>query len=264
MVSVNQLDDRYPPDPVNGHEVGDGRVGLAAIRMITKTRGRTGFAPHDAQDLTQAFFERLLERNWIGDADRERGRFRTFLLTAMSRFLANEWDKARAQKRGGQAVHVPVQLDTAETRYGHEPADNSTPEQCYERRWALTLLDTVLRRLRAGGLKTAILSNGEPKMLEAGAHSAGLDGLLDAILSVEEVGAFKPEPRVYQLAVERLGVPADAIAFQSSNAWDVHGAACFGLRPVWINRQNAPRERLPGAPEHELGDLSGLPALLGL
>jgi RNA polymerase sigma factor (sigma-70 family) len=110
---------------------------------------RRGFSAHDAQDLTQAFFERLLERRWISDADRERGRFRTFLLTAMSRFLANEWDKARAQKRGGHVIHVPVQLDTAETRYGHEPADNSTPEQCYERRWALTLLDTVLRRLRA-------------------------------------------------------------------------------------------------------------------
>jgi RNA polymerase sigma factor (sigma-70 family) len=110
---------------------------------------RRGHSEHDAQDLTQAFFARLLERHWVGDADRERGQFRTFLLTAMSRFLANEWDRLRVQKRGGLAIHVPVQLDTAETRYGHEPADNSTPEQCYERRWALTLLDTVLQRLRA-------------------------------------------------------------------------------------------------------------------
>ena len=110
---------------------------------------RRGHSAHDAQDLTQAFFARLLERHWVGDADQELGRFRTFLLTAMSRFLANEWDKQGAQKRGGHVVHVPVQLDTAETRYGHEPADNSTPEQCYERRWALTLLDTVLQRLRA-------------------------------------------------------------------------------------------------------------------
>jgi RNA polymerase sigma factor (sigma-70 family) len=110
---------------------------------------RRGHSAHDAQDLTQAFFARLLERHWVGDADQELGRFRTFLLTAMSRFLANEWDKQSAQKRGGHMIHVPVQLDTAETRYGHEPADNSTPEQCYERRWALTLLDTVLQRLRA-------------------------------------------------------------------------------------------------------------------
>lgn len=110
---------------------------------------RRGHPAEDAQDLTQAFFARLLERHWVSDADRERGRFRTFLLTAMSRFLSNEWDKARAQKRGGGVAHVPIQLDTAETRYGHEPADSCTPEQCYERRWALTLLDTVLQRLRA-------------------------------------------------------------------------------------------------------------------
>jgi len=110
---------------------------------------RRGHAAPDAQDLTQAFFARLLARHWVGDADRERGRFRTFLLTAMSRFLADEWDKARAQKRGGGVAHVPIQLDTAETRYGHEPADHGTPEQGYERRWALTLLETVLQRLRA-------------------------------------------------------------------------------------------------------------------
>lgn len=110
---------------------------------------RRGQSAADAQDLTQAFFARLLERNWVGDADRTRGRFRTFLLTAMSRFLAGEWDKVRAQKRGGGQTHVPLQLDTAETRYGLEPADDRTPEQSYERRWALTLLDTVLRRLKA-------------------------------------------------------------------------------------------------------------------
>jgi len=109
---------------------------------------RRGHPAHDAQDLTQAFFAQLLARHWVGDADRERGRFRTFLLTAMSRFLSDEWDKLRAQKRGGGIVHVPVQLDTAETRYGHEPVDNCTPEQCYEHQWALTLLENVLRRLR--------------------------------------------------------------------------------------------------------------------
>jgi len=109
---------------------------------------RRGYSPHDAQDLTQAFFARLLERNWVSSADEEQGRFRTFLLTAMSRFLSDEWDKVRAQKRGGNATHLPLQLDTGETRYGHEPADNRTPEQCFERRWALTLLDTVLQRLR--------------------------------------------------------------------------------------------------------------------
>ena len=103
----------------------------------------------DAQDLTQAFFARLLERHWLESADRERGRFRTFLLTAMQRFLCDEWDRMRAQKRGGGAVHVPVQLDSAESRYGCDPVDDCTPEQIYERQWAMTLLDTVLQRLRA-------------------------------------------------------------------------------------------------------------------
>ena len=110
---------------------------------------RRGHSPHDAQDLTQEFFARLLEKNWVGSADQEKGRFRSFLLTAMNRFLADEWDKARAQKRGGGVPLIPLQLDTAETRYGLEPPDPVTPEQSFERRWALTLLDTVLNRLRA-------------------------------------------------------------------------------------------------------------------
>jgi RNA polymerase sigma factor (sigma-70 family) len=109
---------------------------------------RRGYEAHDAQDLTQEFFARLLEHKWLAQADRERGRFRTFLLTAMSHFLANEWDKARAQKRGGAVQIVPLQLDSAETRYGQEPADPLTPEQCYDRRWALALLDEVLKELR--------------------------------------------------------------------------------------------------------------------
>lgn len=110
---------------------------------------RRGHSPEDAQDLTQEFFARLLEKNWVTNADQTRGRFRSFLLSAMNHFLADEWDKARAQKRGGGVPLVPLQLDTAETRYGREPADNTTPEHSFERRWALTLLDGVLNRLRA-------------------------------------------------------------------------------------------------------------------
>jgi RNA polymerase sigma factor (sigma-70 family) len=110
---------------------------------------RRGHSPEDAQDSTQAFFARLLERNWVGQADRQKGRFRSFLLSAMNHFLADEWDKARAQKRGGGLAPLPLQFDVAETRYSREPADNVTPEHTYERRWALTLLDTVLRRLQS-------------------------------------------------------------------------------------------------------------------
>ncbi len=110
---------------------------------------RRGHSSEDAQDLTQEFFARLLERNWVADADQQKGRFRSFLLSAMNHFLADEWDKARAQKRGGGVAPLSLQFDTAETRYGVEPADNVTPERSFERRWALTLLEEVLKRLQA-------------------------------------------------------------------------------------------------------------------
>ena len=111
---------------------------------------RRGYSQEDAQDLTQEFFARLLERNWVGQADQQKGRFRSFLLSAMNHFLSDEWDKARAQKRGGGLAAVSLQLDTGETRYGHEPTNHVTPEQQFERRWALTLLEEVLRQLRLG------------------------------------------------------------------------------------------------------------------
>ncbi|MBI5388283.1 MAG: sigma-70 family RNA polymerase sigma factor [Verrucomicrobia bacterium] len=108
---------------------------------------RRGHSPTDAQDLTQEFFAQLLTHNWVARADRHKGRFRSFLLMAMSRFLANEWDKQRTLKRGGQMQFVPLPLDTAETRYTHEPADAATPEQAFEKQWGLTLLEEVLQRL---------------------------------------------------------------------------------------------------------------------
>jgi len=108
---------------------------------------RRGHSVEDAQDLTQEFFARVLERNWLARADQAKGRFRTFLLTAMERFLANEWDKVRALKRGGGHLNIPIQLDAAETRYGVEPVDTRTPEQAFEYRWALTLLDQVVGQL---------------------------------------------------------------------------------------------------------------------
>jgi DNA-directed RNA polymerase specialized sigma24 family protein len=110
---------------------------------------RRGFSPPDAEDMTQEFFARFLAHGWVANADREKGRFRSFLLCAMNHFLANEWDKARAQKRGGGATLLPLEFGTAETRYCREPADSVTPEQQYERQWALTLLATVTRRLQA-------------------------------------------------------------------------------------------------------------------
>ena len=113
---------------------------------------RRGYSPADAEDLTQAFFAWLLERNWLEGADQQRGRFRSFLLTSISNFLANEWDKARTQKRGSGRI-VSLQGDEAETGYAHEPADNLTPEQSFEWRWALALLDQVMNRLSSEFVK---------------------------------------------------------------------------------------------------------------
>jgi RNA polymerase sigma-70 factor (ECF subfamily) len=108
---------------------------------------RLGNSPPDAQDLTQEFFARLLQKNYLAAADEHRGRFRSFLLAALKHFLANEWDKAGAQKRGGGQIPLPIDFGPAETACRFEPAD-ITAEKIYERRWALTLLEQVLRRLR--------------------------------------------------------------------------------------------------------------------
>ncbi len=102
----------------------------------------------EAQDLTQAFFAHLLEKQALGKADRERGRFRSFLLTALKNFLANEWDKAGAAKRGGGQPKLSLDFAAGESNYQIEPVDNVTPERLYERRWVLTLLNCVLDRLR--------------------------------------------------------------------------------------------------------------------
>ncbi len=110
---------------------------------------RRGYSPPDAQDLTQEFFARLLERNWLARAEQAKGRFRTFLLHMLERFLANEWDKVRALKRGGGQKLVPLQFEMGETRYSAEPRDLQTPEQVFERRWALALLAEVMQRLEA-------------------------------------------------------------------------------------------------------------------
>ncbi len=110
---------------------------------------RQGHSMHDAQDFTQEFFARLLEKNWIAHADQSRGRFRSFLLLVLKRFLASEWHKANTQKRSGDRHCLPLPLDTAEIRYMNEPVETSTPEQAFEQQWALTLLEAVLRQLRS-------------------------------------------------------------------------------------------------------------------
>ncbi len=120
----------------------------------------------------------------------------------------------------------------------------------------------TLAELRRAGLRTAILSNGTPAMLKAGVESAGIGDSLDAVLSIEDVGIYKPHPSVYQLACDRLGLERDRICFVSSNGWDVAGAATFGFQTVWLNRFDQERDRLPGEPRLILRGLDALPALV--
>ena len=122
----------------------------------------------------------------------------------------------------------------------------------------------VLTQLKDSGMKTAILSNGEPSMLIAAAKSANIYSLLDGVLSIEKVGIFKPHPLTYQIAVDELKVAANQISFQSSNGWDAHGAAAFGFVVAWVNRFDQPRESLPDGPHAEIKTLSDLPDLLSL
>jgi len=109
---------------------------------------RLGHAPADAQDLTQEFFARLLARDYLRAADPQKGHFRTFLLVALKRFLANEWRRARTDKRGGRVTHLPLDTELAEHLYQTEPAADLPADRIYERRWALTLLDRTMARLR--------------------------------------------------------------------------------------------------------------------
>jgi RNA polymerase sigma factor (sigma-70 family) len=111
---------------------------------------RRGHDSHEAEDLTQEFFLRLLAKNYLADADREKGKFRAFLLASLRHFLANEWDRSQAQKRGGGQTVLPISTVDAESRYRLEPWHDLTPERLFERQWALTVLDQVLLRLRAG------------------------------------------------------------------------------------------------------------------
>jgi RNA polymerase sigma factor (sigma-70 family) len=108
---------------------------------------RQGHSPEDAQDLTQDFFARLLRKQYLSCADRERGKFRTFLLTSLKHFLVNEWEKSRAQKRGSGRPIVSLDLEASEGHFQAEPAEAATPEKIFEKRWALTLLEHVLARL---------------------------------------------------------------------------------------------------------------------
>lgn len=117
----------------------------------------------------------------------------------------------------------------------------------------------MLSTLKQGGAQTAILSNGSPEMLAAAVRSAGLVDLLDATLSVESVGVFKPHDKVYGLVEQHFGCARDEVLFVSSNGWDACGAAGYGFQTAWVNRIGAPRDRLFATPDHILNDLTTIP-----
>jgi len=120
----------------------------------------------------------------------------------------------------------------------------------------------TLRRLKAAGMKLAILSNGTPQMLASAATSAGIVEMFDAVLSVEEVKVYKPHPSVYELACKRLNLAASAICFLSSNGWDAYSARAFGMRVLWCNRLHQPPERIPETPDAEISTLAELPQIV--
>ena len=132
----------------------------------------------------------------------------------------------------------------------------------YERLDAYPDARPALEGLRAAGLRIAVLSNGAPRMLDTAARSAGLGPLLDAVLSVEEVGVYKPSPAVYRLALDRLRLWPNEVLFVSANGWDACGAKAAGLRVAWCNRTGPPAERVPERPDVEIRSLAELPALV--
>jgi RNA polymerase sigma-70 factor (ECF subfamily) len=158
---------------------------------------RRGCSPHDAQDLTQEFFARLLEGNWVAKADRQRGRFRSFLVSAMKHFMANEWNKARTQKRGGGQSTLSLNDDSAEHRYQLEPAENATPESLFEQGWAVALLDGVLSRL-----EEEYRRSGKQAWMEAMRPALAMDrGALDYTELAHKLGTTETAAR---MAVHRL------------------------------------------------------------
>jgi len=145
-------------------------------------------------------------------------------------------------------------------------ADTALRERLLQLYWELAAFPEVpqmLAALKAAGKQTAILSNGAPDMLDSAVRSAGLGDRLDDVLSVESVGIFKPARVVYDLVGQRFGCAPEEVLFVSSNGWDACAAAAYGFQTAWVNRAGDPVDRLPAAPDSQLRDLTGIPALAG-
>lgn len=149
-------------------------------------------------------------------------------------------------------------LDWAAERHGVSAEQAARLAALYRSLPAYPEVPQMLDRLRGQGARTAIYSNGSPKMLSDATNSAGLTQRLDALISVEAVGRFKPAAEGYQLVSDHFDTEPGKITFVSSNGWDVYGATRFGFRTVWVNRAGVPVDRLPARPGHILPDLTGL------
>ncbi len=154
-------------------------------------------------------------------------------------------------------------LDWALEKTGHQgkPLLRERLLQLYWELQAYPEVPLMLGQLKAAGKNTAILSNGSPDMLNGAVASAGISDVLDAVLSVEDVGVFKPASVVYDLVGQHFGCAKEQVLFVSSNGWDAAAATGYGFATGWVNRSNEPMDRLPWTPAHVLSDLTGIPEL---
>lgn len=187
--------------------------------------------------------------------------------------LAEDWRRKQLEYtwlRAIMGLHADFGIVTAEAldwameRHdlaGH-PGLRDRLLSLYDRLAAFPEVPSVLKSLKEQGLRLAILSNGSPAMLSGAVGSAGIEAWIDACLSVEEVGIYKPAAAVYAMVEHHLGLPPEKVLFVSSNGWDIAGAARFGFHTAWINRAGLPVDRLPHGPEHRLSSLSPLTDLI--
>jgi RNA polymerase sigma factor (sigma-70 family) len=170
---------------------------------------RQGSGPEEAQDLTQEFFCRILQKNYLQSADRNRGRFRSFLLASLKNFLANEWNRSQRLKRGGGAAVLSMDAEGAEQRYALEAADSLTPERAYQRRWAQTLVEKVMTRLR-----DEFVEEGKPERFElfkaflvddSADSQAEIGTKLGLSESAVKSGLFRMRQRYGELFREEIG-----------------------------------------------------------
>lgn len=180
-----------------------------------------------------------------------------------SRQLEYSWVRSLMGRHADFWTVTAEALDTAMALHGLQDDDlRRQLLDAYRRLSPYPEVPGVLRQLKAKGLAVGVLSNGSPGMLADAAASAGLADWIDFTWSVEEVGIYKPDPRVYRLACDALRLPPEAISFQSSNRWDAAGAANFGFHVVWVNRQGMPDEYGFAGHVRTVQGLSWLPAAI--